>query len=131
MTPASQEELEAFTKKLFDEEEYDEEQGVSHWPLSYRFSDEDFGDEKIQCGKCTQVLVWWLSVIGARCTAIAWKITRLPWWAQTAVVTTLRWLVGSSSTTGPVILLVNLKPQSSRLTARKLKGCMGQGRRGG
>jgi len=49
----SEEELKAFAQKMYDDEAYDEEQGVSEWPKSYRFNDEDFGDELIQCGRCT------------------------------------------------------------------------------
>lgn len=48
------EQLAAYAKLLFDHEVYDEEEGCYRWPRAqYRFSDEDFGEEDIQCGRCT------------------------------------------------------------------------------
>lgn len=47
-------ELAQFAMSLFDDEVHNDEQGVAEWPRDkHRFSDEDFGDENIQCGKCT------------------------------------------------------------------------------
>jgi hypothetical protein len=47
-------ELDAFARQLLDDEVYNDELGASEWPVEkHKLSDEDWGEERIQCGRCT------------------------------------------------------------------------------